>query len=53
MSNDYVLFFDGKESAQRWTSEHPGTTALPLDDAAAIGRRQAERLRQERSTQAA
>ncbi len=50
---DYVLFFDGKKSAERWTSEHPGTTALPLNDAAAIGRLQAERLRQGGSSQAA
>lgn len=50
---DYVLFFDGKRPAERWTSEHPGTTALPLDDAAAIGRQQAGRLRQGRPSQAA
>ncbi len=50
---DYVLFFDGKSSAESWTSEHPGTTALPLDDAAAIGRQQAERLREGRPSQAA
>ncbi len=50
---DYVLFFSGKPAADRWTNEHPGTTALPLDDAAAIGRLQAERLRQARSPQAA
>ncbi len=50
---DYVLFFDGKSAADRWTSEHPGTTALPLDDAAAIGRGMAERLRQLSSSQAA
>ncbi len=50
---DYVLFFDGKSAADRWTSEHPGTTALPLDDAAAIGRGMAERLRQASSSQAA
>jgi hypothetical protein len=50
---DYVLFFDGRESAERWTTEHPGTTALPLDDAAAIGRHMAERLRQASSSRAA
>src|SRR5262249_30733812 len=30
---DYVLFFYGRHNAERWTSEHPGTTALPLDEA--------------------
>lgn len=51
---DYVLFFDGKRSAERWTSEHPGTTALPLTGAAAIGRLQAERLKRHgRPSQAA
>jgi alkylmercury lyase len=50
---DYVLFFAGKPAADRWTNEHPGTTALPLEDAAAIGRLQADRLRRARSTQPA
>ncbi len=50
---DYVLYFDGKPAADRWTSEHAGTTALPLDDAAAIGRAMAERLRRATSDQAA
>ncbi len=42
---DYILFFSGSQSAERWTGEHPGTIALPLDQAAAIGRRLAQRLR--------
>jgi len=42
---DYVHYFDSRQSADRWTSQHPGTIAVPLDEAAAIGRRQAERLR--------
>jgi alkylmercury lyase-like protein len=50
---DYVLFFAGKSAADQWTNEHPGTTALTLDDAAAIGRAMAERLRQAKSPQAA
>ncbi len=50
---DYVLFFDGKPAADRWTSEHPGTTAMPLDAAAAIGRAMAERIREGNSAQAA
>jgi len=50
---DYVLFFDGKAAADRWTNEHPGTTALPLDDAAAIGRAMAGRLRQASLSRAA
>jgi len=50
---DYILYFDGKPAADRWTSEHAGTTAMPLDDAAAIGRAMAERLRQTSSDQAA
>jgi alkylmercury lyase len=50
---DYVLFFDGKPAADRWTNEHPGTTAMPLDAAAAIGRAMAERLREGNSSQAA
>ena len=50
---DYVLYFDGKPAADRWTSEHAGTTAMPLDDAAAIGRAMAERLRRASSDQAA
>ena len=50
---DYVLYFDGKPAADRWTNEHAGTTALALDDAAAIGRAMAERLRQASSSQAA
>src|SRR2546427_126076 len=50
---DYVLFFDGRHSAERWTSEHPGTTALPLEEAAAIGRALALRLRQDASSEAA
>jgi len=50
---DYVLYFDGKPAADRWTNEHAGTTALPLDVAAAIGRAMAERLRQASSSQAA
>ncbi len=50
---DFVLYFDGKPAADRWTSEHAGTTALPLDDAAAIGRAMAERLRRATSDQAA
>lgn len=35
---------------ERWTSEHPGTTALPLAEAAAIGRSSAERLRRSASS---
>lgn len=50
---DYVLFFDSKQSAERWTGERPGTIALPLDDAAAIGRLQADRLRSASSSEAA
>ena len=50
---DYVLFFDGKPAADRWTNEHPGTTAMPLGAAAAIGRAMAERLREGNSLQAA
>jgi len=50
---DYVLYFDGKPAADRWTNEHAGTTAMPLDDAAAIGRAMAERLRRASSDQAA
>lgn len=50
---DYVLFFDSKQSAERWTSEHPGTTELPLADAAAIGRRNAEILREQAASRAA
>ncbi len=50
---DYVLFFDGKPAADHWTNEHPGTTAMPLDAAAAIGRAMAERLREGNSSQAA
>ncbi len=50
---DYVLFFNGRRDADRWTSEHPGTTALPLDEAAAIGRGSAERLRKGATPQAA
>ncbi len=50
---DYVLYFNGKPAADRWTSEHAGTTAMPLDDAAAIGRAMAERLRRASSDQAA
>ena len=50
---DYVLYFDGKPAADRWTSEHAGTIAMPLDDAAAIGRAIAERLRRAKSGQAA
>ncbi len=50
---DYVLFFDGKPAADRWTNEHPGTTAMPLDAAAAIGRAMAERFREGNSSQAA
>ncbi len=50
---DYVLFFDGKPAADRWTNEHPGTTAMPLDAAAAIGRAMAERFREGNSLQAA
>jgi len=47
---DYVHYFDSRQSAERWTSEHSGTFALPLDEAAAIGRRQAERLRKDSAT---
>lgn len=47
---DYVLFFDSRQTAERWTSEHSGTFALPLNEAAAIGRRQAERLRKHSQT---
>lgn len=50
---DYVLFFNGILNAERWTSEHPGTTALPLAEAAAIGRNNAERLRRSASSQVA
>jgi len=50
---DYVLYFDGKPAADQWTGEHAGTTALPLDEAAAIGRAMAERLRRASSDQAA
>ncbi len=50
---DYVLFFDGKPAADRWTNEHPGTTAMPLDAAAAIGRAMGERFREGNSSQAA
>jgi hypothetical protein len=50
---DCVLFFDGKPAADRWTNEHPGTTAMPLDTAAAIGRAMAERLREGNASQAA
>lgn len=42
---DHVLFFDGMQSAEAWTNQHPGTPALPLDEAAAIGRETAQRLR--------
>lgn len=47
---DYVLFFDGIQNAERWTSEHPETTVLPLAEAAAIGRSNAERLRRSASS---
>ena len=47
---DYVLFFDSTQSAELWTSEHSGTFALPLDEAATIGRRLAERLRKHSPT---
>jgi len=50
---DYVLFFDGKPAADRWTNEHPGTTAMPLDAAAAIGRAMGARFREGNSSQAA
>ncbi len=50
---DYVLYFDGKPAADQWTSEHAGTTALPLDDAAAIGRAMAAQLRRKSSDRAA
>ena len=50
---DYVHYFDSRQSADRWTSQHPGTIALPLNEAAAIGRHQAERLRQDASSTAA
>lgn len=50
---DFVHYFDSRQSADRWTSEHPGTIALPLDEAAAIGRRQAERLRKDASSNVA
>ena len=50
---DYVLYFDGKPAADRWTNEHAGTTAMPLEGAAAIGRAMAERLRRASSDQAA
>jgi hypothetical protein len=50
---DYALFFNGRDSAERWTAEHPGTTALPLEEAAAIGRALAQRLRKNASSEAA
>jgi alkylmercury lyase len=50
---DFVLFFDSRRSAGRWTDEHPRTIALPIDEAAEVGRRLAARLRNGASSKVA
>ncbi len=39
----FVHFFASTESAEKWTTEHPGTFLLSLDDAYALGRLTNER----------
>ncbi len=36
----YVLFFASPQAADTWTSQHPGTFALPVADAFEVARRQ-------------
>jgi alkylmercury lyase len=39
----YVLHFTGPSTAQQWTTVHPGTFVISLDDAAELARRHAAR----------